>query len=48
MKDLATELSNQFVVEYGRPQTLIPPEKIEVTAAKPGWTVRATPIKIRK
>lgn len=48
LKDLAAELSNQFVVEYARPQTLIPPEKIEVTPAKSGWTVRATPIRTRK
>lgn len=41
MKQLAGELVNQYVVTYGRPETLIPPEKIEVTVAKPGLTARA-------
>ena len=41
MKQLADELSNQYVVTYSRPETLIPPEKIEVTVSKPGLTARA-------
>lgn len=41
MKQLSHELQNQYVVFYSRPQTLIPPDKIEVTVAKPGLTVRA-------
>jgi hypothetical protein len=41
MKQLADELTHQYVVTYGRPETLIPPEKIEVTVAKPGLTVHA-------
>lgn len=41
MKQLSQELQNQYVVTYARPQTLIPPERIEVTAGKPGLTVRA-------
>ena len=41
MKQLSNELQNQYVVTYARPQTLIPPDKIEVTVAKPGLTVRA-------
>jgi Ca-activated chloride channel family protein len=41
MKQVATELTNQYVVTYARPERLIPPEKIEVTVAKPGLTVRA-------
>jgi hypothetical protein len=41
MKQLANELVNQYVVTYGRPDTLIPPEKIEVTVTKPGLTARA-------
>lgn len=41
MKQLAAELKNQYVVAYSRPETLIPPEKIEVTTARQGLTVRA-------
>jgi len=41
LKQLASELTNQYVVSYSRPDTLIPPEKIEVTVKKPGLTVRA-------
>jgi VWFA-related protein len=41
MKQLADELRMQYVVTYGRPETLIPPEKIEVTVAKPNLTVHA-------
>lgn len=41
MKQLANEMTNQYVVSYSRPETLIPPEKLEVTVKKPGLTVRA-------
>lgn len=41
LNQLADELLNQYVVSYSRPETLIPPEKIEVTVSKPGLTVRA-------
>jgi len=41
MKQLAAELTHQYVVTYTRPETLIPPEKIEVTVSKPGLTARA-------
>jgi hypothetical protein len=34
--ELAAILKSQHRVEYGRPQTLIPPEKIEVSSAKAG------------
>ena len=38
---LAGELLNQYVVTYGRPEALVPPEKVEVTVSKPGLTARA-------
>jgi VWFA-related protein len=38
---LADELLNQYVVTYGRPDTLIPPEKIQVSVTRRGVTVRA-------
>jgi nucleosome binding factor SPN SPT16 subunit len=41
MKQLANELLHQYVVTYGRPETLIPPEKVEVTVTRPGLTARA-------
>ena len=41
MKQLAQELLNQYVVTYSRPDTLIPPQKIEVTVTKSGLKARA-------
>ena len=44
LKQLAAELTHQYRVTYARPQSLIPPERITVSAAKPGLTVRGTPV----
>jgi len=41
MKQLAAELTHQYVVTYARPETLIPPQKIEVTVGNPALTVHA-------
>jgi VWFA-related protein len=41
LKEVAGELLNQYVVTYGRPETLIPPERVEVSVTRPGVTVRA-------
>jgi VWFA-related protein len=41
LNQFADELINQYVVTYSRPETLIPPEKIDVSVSKPGLTVRA-------
>jgi VWFA-related protein len=41
MKQLAGELASQYVVTYARPETLIPPDKIEVTVTNPNLTARA-------
>jgi hypothetical protein len=35
-------------VTYARPQSLLPPERVTVTAAKPGLTVRGTPMKAER
>jgi hypothetical protein len=40
---LARQLSSQYKVVYGRPESLIPPEKTEVASARPGVTMRGTP-----
>jgi VWFA-related protein len=42
LERLARELSAQYKVVYGRPESLIPPEKIEVSARRPGLTMRGT------
>jgi hypothetical protein len=41
LNQVADELMNQYVVQYGRPDQLIPPEKVQVSVARPGMTVRA-------
>ena len=38
---VAEELKAQYVVTYGHPDTLIPPEKLQVTVNRPGVTVHA-------
>lgn len=45
LKLLADELTHQYKVTYARPQSLIPPERVTVAAAKPGITARGTLIK---
>jgi len=42
---LARELSSQYKVVYGRPQSLIPPSKTEISSARPGVTVRGAPMR---
>lgn len=41
MQQLANELLHQFTITYARPETLIPPQRVEVSAARPRLTVRA-------
>ncbi|MBI4888637.1 MAG: hypothetical protein HY824_16185 [Acidobacteria bacterium] len=40
---LARELSSQYKVVYGRPESLVPPAKIDVASGRPGVTMRGTP-----
>ena len=40
LERLGRELSSQYKVVYGRPDSLIPPEKIEVSARRPEVTMR--------
>ena len=43
LQKVARQLSSQYKVVYGRPESLIPPEKTEVTSGRPGVTMRGTP-----
>ena len=45
---VATELLSQYRVTYARPDTLIPPEVIEVAATNPVLTARGTPARPTK
>lgn len=45
MREVARDLKSQYRVTYARPQTLIPPERITVSAAKEGLTARGTPVR---
>ena len=39
---LGDQLTHQYKVTYAHPQSLIPPERVTVAAAKPGFTARGT------
>ncbi len=41
MAQLAKELVNQYTVTYARPETLIPPTRLDVSTTRPGLTARA-------
>jgi VWFA-related protein len=43
--EFATELRNQLLVTYARPDALIPPERIEVAVNRAGLTARGIPLK---
>ena len=43
LQKLARELTSQYKVVYGRPESLIPPDKIRVESARRGVTMRGTP-----
>ena len=43
LQKVARQRSAQYKVVYGRPESFLPPEKIEVNAARPGITMRGTP-----
>jgi hypothetical protein len=45
LKEVAAELTSQYRVTYARPQSLIPPERVTVAAARPGLTARGTLVK---
>jgi VWFA-related protein len=41
LRQLAAELTNQYLVTYSRPDALIPPERVRVSVRNPTLTVRA-------
>ena len=43
LQRLGRELSSQYKVVYGRPESLVPPEKTEVSSARAGITMRGAP-----
>lgn len=45
LKQLANQLTHQYKITYGRPESLIPPDKITVSAVKSGLVARGTPVK---
>jgi hypothetical protein len=45
LKQVADDLTHQYLVTFARPQSLIPPQRTTVAAAKPGMTARGTLIK---
>jgi VWFA-related protein len=45
LKQVANELTHQYLVTYARPQMLIPPEKITIAAKRTDLVVRGTPVK---
>jgi len=48
LTQVANELTHQYLVTYARPQSLIPPERIKITAKRAELTVRGTPVKAAK
>jgi hypothetical protein len=45
LTQLADELTHQYKITYARPQSLIPPERVTVTAARAGMVARGVLIK---
>lgn len=43
---LASHLTHQYLITYARPNSLIPPDHVTVSAAKPGLTARGTLVKV--
>ena len=48
LAQVAAELTHQYKITYAHPQSLIPPERVTVSAARPGMEARGTLIKERR
>ena len=46
MQDIVSELLNQYLVVYSRPDTLVPPETITVRMNRQELTARGTPLRL--
>ena len=46
LEDIVTELRNQYLVVYSRPDALIPPEEIKINPTRQGLTARGTPLRV--
>jgi hypothetical protein len=47
LKEVANELTHQYLVTYAHPESLIPPERITVASKRPGLTARGVVVKER-
>jgi Ca-activated chloride channel family protein len=47
LTSIAAQLRSQYRLVYARPGSLIPPEKIVVSAKKPGLNARGTPVRVQ-
>ena len=45
LKQVANELTHQYLVTYARPDSLIPPEHVTITGKRADLVVRGTPVK---
>jgi len=48
LRQVADELTHQYLVTYARPTTLIPPERIKITGKRADLTVRGIPVKVSR
>ena len=48
LKQVADELTHQYLVTYARPQSLIPPEHVKITGKRDDLVVRGQPVKVSK
>ena len=48
MREIATEILNQYLVVYARPNMLIPPETTDVGMTRAGMQARGTPINVTR
>ncbi|HVZ21653.1 MAG TPA: hypothetical protein VG871_11350 [Vicinamibacterales bacterium] len=48
LKQVADELTHQYLVTYAHPQSLIPPERITISSTRPDLKVRGTPVKVSR
>jgi hypothetical protein len=48
LKQVANELTHQYLVTYARPETLIPPEHMKITGKRDDLVVRGQPVKVSK